>query len=458
MREMSQVKSHIFRAYDIRGVYGEDLDEHVAEMIGLAYGTILGNRGKVVVGRDVRISGDVLAGGVARGLSRAGCDILMVGIVTTPMLYFSTIHFEANGGVQVTASHNPPEWNGFKLVKPGGATLSAGAGMEELKEMVINQRFREAERKGEIKEVDALTPYVELMVSKFKLSRGLKIAIDYSNGAAAIAFPKIAERLGLEVEAINETPDGRFPGHLPEPTEETLKDLQDLVVRVGADFGAGFDGDGDRVVFVDDRGRIIPGDITLAVYVKYLEKRGKVVYDVSSSNALKEVILENGCEPVEMRVGRAFILNAVREQNAVIGGEKSNHFYFPEIWGFDDAVYATLKMAEIVLKSGKRLSQLVDEIPHYPSIPIKTYECADEVKWKVVEDIAEQYRSRGLEINTIDGVKAYFDDGWVLIRPSNTMPQIKMTAEAKTEKRLREIVEEAEDLIKASIKKLASGR
>ena len=451
---MSQVKSHIFRAYDIRGVYGEDLDEHVAEMIGLAYGTILGNRGKVVVGRDVRISGDVLARGVVRGLSRAGCDILMVGIVTTPMLYFSTIHFEANGGVQVTASHNPPEWNGFKLVKPGGATLSAGAGMEELKEMVINQKFREAEKKGEIREVDALTPYVELMVSKFKLSRGLKIAIDYSNGAAAIAFPKIAERLGLEVEAINETPDGRFPGHLPEPTEETLKDLQDLVVRVGADFGAGFDGDGDRVVFVDDRGRIIPGDITLAVYVKYLEKRGKVVYDVSSSNALKEVILEKGCEPVEMRVGRAFILNAVRELNAVIGGEKSNHFYFPEIWGFDDAIYATLRMAEIVVKSGKKLSQLVDEIPAYPSIPIKTFECPDELKAKVVEEMARHYRERGLRVSTIDGVKAYFEDGWVLVRQSNTMPQVKMTAEAKTEKRLREIVEEAEELIKEAIRRL----
>jgi len=451
---MSRVKSHIFRAYDIRGVYGQDLDEQLAEMIGLAYGTILGNRGKVVVGRDVRISGGVLAEGVARGLSRAGCDVLMVGMVTTPMLYFSTIHFEANGGVQVTASHNPPEWNGFKLVKPGGATLSAGAGMEELKEMVINQRFREAEKKGEIREVDALTPYVELMVSKFKLSRGLKIAIDYSNGAAAIAFPKIAERLGLEVEAINETPDGRFPGHLPEPTEETLKDLQDLVVRVGADFGAGFDGDGDRVVFVDDRGRIIPGDITLAVYVKYLEKRGKVVYDVSSSNALKEVILENGCEPVEMRVGRAFILNAVRELKAVIGGEKSNHFYFPEIWGFDDAIYATLRMAEIVVKSGKKLSQLVDEIPAYPSIPIKTFECPDELKAKVVEEMARHYRERGLRVSTIDGVKAYFEDGWVLVRQSNTMPQVKMTAEAKTEKRLREIVEEAEELIKEAIRRL----
>ena len=451
---MSQVKPHIFRAYDIRGVYGEDLDEHVAEMIGSAYGTILGNRGKVVVGRDVRISGDVLARGVARGLSRAGCDVLMVGVVTTPMLYFSTIHFEADGGVQVTASHNPPEWNGFKLVKPGGATLSAGAGMEELKEIVINRRFREAERKGKIEDVDIQTPYIEFMTSKFRLDRSLKIAVDYSNGAAAIAFPRIAEKLGLEIEAINETPDGRFPGHLPEPTEETLKDLQDLVIRVGADFGAGFDGDGDRVVFVDDRGRIIPGDITLAVYVKCLEKRGKVVYDVSSSDALKEVILERGCEPVEMRVGRAFILNAVRELNAVIGGEKSNHFYFPEIWGFDDAIYATLRMAEIIVKSGKKLSQLVDEIPAYPSIPIKTFECPDEIKGKVVELIAEHYEELGLKVSRIDGVKAYLDDGWVLIRQSNTMPQVKMTAEAKTEKRLREIVEEAEELIKEAIRRL----
>lgn len=452
------VKPHIFRAYDVRGIYGEDLDEEVAELIGLGYGTLLGNRGKLVVGKDVRLSGEVLANAVAYGLSRAGCDVLDLGTITTPMLYFSTIYFKTDGGIQVTASHNPPEWNGFKLVKPSGATLSAGAGMEELKDMILNKRFREADRRGKIEKVDVLKPYIEFIASKFHFKRSLTIATDYSNGATAIPFPKIAEKLGLEVKAINDVPDGRFPAHLPEPTEETLKDLQKLVVEVRADFGAGFDGDGDRVVFVDEKGRIIPGDITLAIYVKYLKKSGKVVFDVASSNALREIILEKGCEPVEMRVGRAFILNAVKEQNAVIGGEKSNHFYFPEILGFDDAIYATLRIAEIILKSGKKLSELVDEIPHYPSIPIRTYECPDEVKWGVVEEIAEQYRSRGLEVNTIDGVKAYFDDGWVLIRPSNTMPQIKMTAEARTEKKLEKIVVEAEELIRSTIEKLASGR
>ena len=453
---MTVIKPHIFRAYDIRGIYGQDLDEKVAEFIGLAYGTLLGNRGKIVVGRDVRISGDILVKGVASGLSRAGCDVLEVGIVTTPMLYFSTVHFNASGGVQVTASHNPPEWNGFKLVKPGGATLSAGAGMEKLKEMVLSRRFKEADKTGSIRRVDALTPYVKFIVSRFKFDKKLKIAVDYSNGATTVVFPKIASRLGLEVEGINDVPDGRFPGHLPEPTEETLRDLQKIVVASGAEFGVGFDGDGDRVVFVDDRGRIISGDITLAIYVKHLEKQGKVVYDVSSSSAVKEVVLEKGCEPVEMRVGRAFILNAVRELNAVIGGEKSNHFYFPEIWGFDDAIYATLRMVEIVEKTGKKLSQLVDEVPRYPTIPIKTFECPDELKAKVVEKIAEHYQHEGLEVSRIDGVKAYFEDGWVLVRQSNTMPQVKMTAEAKTEKRLREIVDQAEILIKETIRRLSS--
>lgn len=455
---MVNPRPHIFRAYDIRGIYGVDLDEEVAELIGLGYGTFLGNKGRIMVGRDVRLSGETLARAVMRGLSRAGCDTSNLGMVTTPMLYFSVIHFKADGGIQVTASHNPPEWNGFKLARSDGTTLAAGAGMEELKDMVLSGRFKEADVEGRIEEVDALTPYIEFTTSKFQFERSLTIAIDYSNGAVAIPFPKIAERLGLMVKAINDVPDGRFPAHLPEPTEETIKDLQEFVVEAGADFGACFDGDGDRVVFVDEKGRMIPGDITLAIYVKYLERKGKVIFDVSSSNVLREVILEKGCEPVEMRVGRAFILNAVREQNAIIGGEKSNHFYFPEVWGLDDAIYATLKMVEIVLKSGKKLSEIVDEIPRYPSIPIRTYECPDDVKWKVVDEIAEQHRSRGLEVNTIDGVKTYFEDGWILIRASNTMPQIKMTAEAKTEKRLAEIVSEADELIKSTIKKLTFRR
>ncbi|MDW8022099.1 MAG: phosphomannomutase/phosphoglucomutase, partial [Nitrososphaerota archaeon] len=175
------VKPHIFRAYDIRGVYGEDIDEEVAEMIGFGYGTFLGDRGRIVVGRDVRLSGEALARAVSRGLARSGHNVLDLGIVTTPMLYFSTVYFNAAGGIQVTASHNPPEWNGFKLVKPDGATLSAGAGMEEFREIIMGKRFREAERMGRIEGADAFTPYIEFVVSKFRMERKLTIAVDYSN-------------------------------------------------------------------------------------------------------------------------------------------------------------------------------------------------------------------------------------------------------------------------------------
>jgi len=453
---MSKFKPEIFRAYDIRGVYGVDLNEDLAKAVGLAYGTMLGNRGKVVVGRDVRLSGEALASAAAEGLAEAGCDVVDIGLVSTPMSYYAVVHLDADGGIQVTASHNPPEWNGFKLIKRGGETLSAGAGMEELRDMVLQGRFRRGERRGRIEKLDILESYVEFIASKVKLERPLRIAVDYSNGATAIPFPKIAERVGLEVEALNDVPDGRFPGHLPEPREDTLKDLQELVVKRGVDFGAGFDGDGDRVVFVDDRGRIISGDIALAIFVKHLEKRGKVIFDVSSSSALREIIVEKGCEPVEMRVGRAFLLNAVRELKAVMGGEKSDHFYFPELWGFDDACYAVLKMADIVVKRGRRLSELVDEIPHYPSIPITTFTCPDELKPRVVERIARHYESLGVKVSRIDGVKAYFDDGWVLVRPSNTMPQIKMTAEAKTEERLKELVDEARRLITENIERAKS--
>ncbi|RLF98007.1 MAG: phosphomannomutase/phosphoglucomutase, partial [Thaumarchaeota archaeon] len=364
---MSKFKPEIFRAYDIRGVYGVDLSEDLAKTIGLAYGTMLGNRGRVVVGRDVRLSGEALVSAAAEGLAEAGCDVMDIGLVTTPMSYFAVVHLKADGGIQVTASHNPPEWNGFKLIKKGGETLSAGAGMEELRDMVLQGGFRRGERRGIIEKLDILESYVNFIVSKVEIERPLKIAIDYSNGAAAISFPKIAERVGLKIEALNDVPDGRFPGHLPEPREDTLRDLQDLVIKTKVDFGAGFDGDGDRVVFVDDRGRILSGDIALAIFVKHLDKKGKVVFDVSSSSALREIIVEKGCEPIEMRVGRAFLLNAVRKLNAVMGGEKSDHFDFPELWGFDDACYAVLRMAEILIKSGKKLSELVDEIPHYPS-------------------------------------------------------------------------------------------
>ncbi|MEM4667861.1 MAG: phosphomannomutase/phosphoglucomutase [Nitrososphaerota archaeon] len=451
------IPPHIFRAYDIRGVYGRDLREELVKVIASSFATMLGNSGTVLVGRDVRLSGESLAKAVSTGLRESGCDVVDVGIVPTPGAYFGVVYWKLKGGVQITASHNPPEWNGMKLITEDGGTISEGAGMEELKKIALESKIIKVDRIGVEISRDLIKDYVEFLLSKVKIGdRKLRIVVDYSNGAVSIVFPKIAEQLGLELIELNKEPNGLFPGHLPEPNEETLKDLQKKVIEVKADLGAGFDGDGDRVVFVDEKGRLLAGDITLAVFVKYLEKKGRVLYDVNSSSALREVILSCGCEPVEMRVGRAFFLRAIREMNGVIAGEKSNHIYFSELWGFDDAIYALLKMAEILSKSGRKLSEIVDEIPKYPSTPIIVFDCPDEVKWKVVDLIAEKLEKEALNINRIDGVKAYFKDGWILIRPSNTMPQIKMSAEASSEERLKQIVNYGRELIIKTIKELRS--
>jgi len=446
--------SNIFRAYDIRGVYGRDLTDELAKAIALSYASMLDNSGDVLLGRDVRLSGEKLMKSVSEGLREGGCNVLNVGIVPTPVSYFGVVWWKLHGGIQITASHNPPEWNGMKLITAEGDTISEGAGMEELRKIVLEGRWKISDRPGVETCRELVHDYVEFLLSKVKIEKKMRIAVDYSNGATTMVFPKIAELLGIEVIGLNDEPNGLFPGHLPEPTEETLRELQELVKENNVEFGVGFDGDGDRAVFIDDKGRILPGDIVLGVYVKHLEKKGKVIYDLNCSSALRQVILENGCEPIESRVGRAYMLKEVRRLGAVIGGEKSNHLYFSEVWGFDDAIYAVLKMVEILSKTGKKLSEIVDTIPVYPSTPIMVFDCPDEIKGKVVEKIAEKLSNEGLEISRLDGVKAYFEDGWILIRPSNTMPQIKMSVEAVTEERLREIVEYGKKLIVDTIKSI----
>lgn len=453
MSGVGRFSPNVFRAYDVRGVYGKDLTDDLAKAIGLSFATMLGNSGEILLGRDVRLSGEKLAKNVSEGLREGGCNVINIGIVPTPVNYFGVIWWKTNGGVQVTASHNPPEWNGMKLVTSEGDTVSEGAGMEELKKIVLENKWKTSDKRGVEVNREIVSDYVEFLLSKIKIEKKrIRIAVDYSNGATAIIFPKIAKLLGIDVIGLNDEPNGMFPGHLPEPTEENLQELREIVKRNEVEFGVGFDGDGDRAVFIDDRGRILPGDITLAVYVKHLDKKGKVVYDLNSSSALRQVILENGCEPIESRVGRAYILREVRRLGAVIGGEKSNHLYFSELWGFDDAIYAVLKMIEIIAKTDKKLSEIVDTIPSYPSTPIMVFDCPDEVKEKVVDKIAEKLSNQALKISRLDGVKAYFEDGWLLIRPSNTMPQIKMSAEAVSEERLKEIVEYGKKLIQDTVK------
>ncbi|MEM1945443.1 MAG: phosphomannomutase/phosphoglucomutase [Candidatus Caldarchaeum sp.] len=436
---------HIFRAYDVRGVYGKDLDEEVAYRIGRAFGKIAG--GKIIVGRDVRLSGKQLSTALIEGLNDSGADVLDAGVCTTPACYFGARHFNASGGVMVTASHNPKEWNGFKMFLGDGETVSEGAGMEEIRDMVINEKYGPVARKGSTSQVNLLEVYGNYLSKRFPRMPGLRMAVDLSDGSAALVAPQVLRSLEIDFKVLNDIPDGFFRGHDPEPTDKNIEPLRRLVVEQGFDMGVAFDGDADRAVFVDDRGRLLNGDVAMAVLLKTYNTRGVIVYDVNSSTALKEVAERLGFTPVEWKVGRAFLHRKVRELGAVLGGEKSNHLYFGELGGDDDALYAALKMAELLHTTRQPLSRHVDEIPSYPTTPILVYDCPDSIKFKVVEKIGKRLGQMGFRISSLDGVKAYVDEGWVLIRASNTMPQIKMSVEAKTVESLEKLKSLGERLI-----------
>ncbi len=450
------IPQNIFRAYDIRGIYGKDITDAIATQIGKAFGTYIGGEGKrLVVGRDVRLSGETLENALIEGLLSTGCHIQEIGIVPTPVFYFAIVHQAKDGGAMVTASHNPPNWNGFKLCRDKGFLIAQSMGMEKVQEIAFNERFKLSSR-GKLKKYgEAVADYSNFALGKVKIERKLKVAIDTGNGACSGIISKIFRDAGLEVIAINDEPDGNFPAHLPEPNEETLGELKKLVVKEKADFGIGYDGDGDRALFIDDKGRIIPGDVTLIIFAKYyLEKLkgAKILYELSCSSSVDETIKAHGGIPIVSRVGHAYIMDEMIKENAVLGGEVSSHFYFADVYGFDDALYAGLKMAELLSKKDERLSEMVNSIPKYPSTPVKVYDCPDEKKFGVVEKLTEEFKQMGYNIITIDGVKVIEPDGWFLIRASNTLPQIKMTAEAKTQEKLKQLTKFAERKILEKIR------
>ncbi len=445
------MREEVFRAYDVRGVYPRQIDESMAYRIGLAFSRMLGGDGKVLVGRDVRLSGPSLASAVLGGLEDGGVEPWDAGVVPTPVLYLGVVELGFNGGIQVTASHNPPEWNGFKLVLSNGETISEVKGMDELRR-IFRGLAPGGWKASEAKRIDIIQHYVEKVKSLVRPRRRVKVAVDFANGAGSVMGPTLLREIGCDLFPLYDSPDGRFPAHPPEPTPETLRELPRLVAESGAEFGAGLDGDADRAVFVDDRGRFLEGDLALAVLLTDMRNKGRVVYDVSSSSVVEEIARRYGFMPVLAKTGRAFMLSKMREVGAVIGAEKSSHLYFSEIYGFDDGLYAVAKMAELVSRSSSPLSSIVDGFPRYYSSSIKTVEVPESLKRPVMEEIAARLRGAASRIIEIDGVKAYLDEGWLLIRPSNTMPQIKYTAESATPEGLNSLLSQAESLIREVLK------
>jgi len=434
---------HIFRAYDIRGIFGKDLTKEVAMKLGTAFATFLGTNKEVLVARDVRLSGETLRNALVSGLV-SRCNVTDIGIIPTPLLFFAINRLQKDAGVIVTASHNPPQWNGFKLFGRKGCIY--GNDMERIKELTKKVDLKKlGGKRGKLNRYEGIIQeYMDFVQGKTEIQRRLKVVADTTNGACGLVVPSLFRRLGCEILVLNENPNGTFPAHLPEPKEETLVELKREVVKNKADFGVGYDGDGDRAVFVDEKGNVIPGDLTLLVFAKdVLQKsRGaKIVYELSCSMAVEEYVKELGGIPIVERVGHTFIMDKMIKEKALLGGEKSSHFYFSECYGMDDAIFASLRMAEILSKTNEKLSEIVESLPKYPSIYEKNFECPDELKFGAIEKLKAKFKDGGFKFLDIDGVKLLDKDGWVLLRPSNTEPVIRVSAEARTGEKLKELYE-----------------
>ncbi|MBO3809802.1 MAG: phosphomannomutase/phosphoglucomutase [Candidatus Brockarchaeota archaeon] len=453
------MKDEIFRAYDIRGVYGKDILDEDARTIGLAFASYLGGEGKrIAVGWDVRRSSSSLASALIDGIVSTGANVISLGLMPTPTVYFAIVHWNLDGGVIVTASHNPPEWNGFKFCREKALLCGWGTGLEEVKRIIDSKAFRLSPSKGTVEDAREriLAEYENYLLTSFKGKIGsLKVLIDPGNGSCSMLGRKILQKSSLTVDSINDYPDGDFPSRSPEPTEESLSVLRKKIRDGGYDFGVGYDGDGDRALFVDDEGNVTRGDVVLALFVKHFlrDKPGeKIVYEVSCSKLVEEVSRANSVIPVMSRVGHTFMLSRMISEKAFFGGEISSHLYFGEMYGLDDAIFATLKVAQLLSSTGRKLSKLVAELPKYEFLK-KDYAVPDEVKFKVVNDLTLVFEKEGCRTITIDGVRVELEEGWFILRASNTLPQVKLIAEARSKQALEEIVAYAEKRFKEALAK-----
>lgn len=453
---MIKYNEKIFRAYDIRGIYGKDLTDKKSFLLGKSFGKFIGEGKNIVVSRDTRNSGIKLKKKFISGLISVGCNVIDIGITSSPMMYFILIKKKYDGGVSITASHNPAKWNGFKMTKNGGILCSEGMGMEDIKKNYSENKFTKPKKKGLIKKLNIEEIYSKFVLDKIKISKPLKIVLDPGNGTACKIAEKLFKKIGHNIIVINGKPDGSFPFRPSDPKEENIKDLIKEVKKQNADIGIAFDGDADRVAFVDNLGRYVKsGNVTIPIFSKYLisSKNKKIVYDICCSSYIEEFITFNGGIAIPSRVGHSYIMNKILEEKAVFGGEYSNHLYFASMFGIDDAIYAGLKMSEIVSKSKRKFSDIVDSIPTYPTSKVEEINCSDKIKFEVVKRIGEKLRKKNYRILSIDGIKAFDkENNWILIRPSNTMSMIKTNTEAKTEKKSNDLLNYSIKIIKQEIK------
>ena len=440
------MNTRVFREYDIRGNADRDFPDSFVTDLGRATGTFLleGGAQTITLGRDCRVSSPRIHAALRAGLLSTGIDIVDVGILHSPGLYFSVFHLGVGGGVMVTASHNPGEDNGFKIVQ--GKSTIHGAAIQRLRELMQTQAFRVGARPGSVRDHAILPDYVTTIVDNVKLGpRRFKVVVDAGNGTGGLSILPILDRLGIAYEAIYCDPDGRFPNHHPDPTvPENLQDLRARVLATGAELGIALDGDADRIGAVDARGRIVFGDQLLALFARDVLTRvpgSEIIFDVKCSQGLIEDIVAHGGRPSMWKTGHSLIKSRLHETGAPLAGEMSGHMFFNEgFFGFDDALFAAGRLLRYVAATGKSFAELVDSIPHYFATPETRLSCPEEKKLAIVETIRKEFAGR-YKVIDIDGVRVEFGDGWGLVRASNTQPVLVVRFEARTPERLEEIRE-----------------
>ena len=447
---MMNIRDHVFREYDIRGVVGDDIDPGVAEAVGRAYGSELRarlaeSRPRVAVGEDNRPSSPAMRAGLVRGLRAAGCDVLQLGTVPTPVTYFSEYEFAAGGAVQITGSHNPPEYNGIKM------TMGKGSVHGDLIRRLLG-RIRAgdlATGAGSLETAYPLPAYVADVAGRFRPARPVKAVVDCGNGAGSVVAVDLLRAAGMEVVPLYCESDGTFPNHHPDPTvDECVADLIAAVRRHGAEVGIGFDGDADRIGVVDEKGGIVRGDVLLLLFgLDLLRRRGPgqtLVFDVKCSQVLSEEFERAGGVPAMWKTGHSLIKEKMRETGSPLAGELSGHICFADgYYGFDDALYAACRLGALLAASDRPLSEMAGALPAYASTPELRIEVGEEDKFGLVERAREHFSAR-YDVIAVDGVRVMFGDGWGLIRASNTQPVIVARYEAGTPARLGEIRETME--------------
>lgn len=442
------LNKNIFREYDIRGIYKEELDEDTAYLIGCAYGTKLKSYGKnkTVVAHDNRLSSSALSTSLINGILSSGVDVIDIGLATTPMCYFAANYYKVNASVMITASHNPKDYNGFKM-SYNGIHNAFGDSISEIWNIISSHNF--AIGKGKVIEKDVALLYIDLIIKKLNFGeRHIKVVYDCGNGTTSIIANRIFKKLkNVDCIPLFDLSDGNFPNHHPDPTiEKNLQVLKQKVLETEADLGIGFDGDGDRVGFIDNLGNIIDADKFMIIMWRHLYDKVEnktCLFDVKCSKSLEDELCKLNIKPIEYRTGNSYVRLATEKYNCALSGELSGHFYFRDKFsGYDDGIYAGIRLIELLSHVNEPLSELLNGINTYYSTPEIKISVSDKLKFQVIENIKKYCLSKQYDILTIDGVKVKFNDGFALVRASNTGPNITMRFEAYTEKRLKEIQSE----------------